>query len=513
MRRFLVVILVLFSFSMAEATTASEQILTNYLDTLRNEPKALKQFLNNMPKGGDLHYHLSGGAYAEELLKLAEGEGFCVQMSDYRAYEDPNCAKDNLLDTVAKNPETRKMLIAAWSMKHFEGLSETGHDHFFKAIGKYSAIIYKHRAEVLADISDRSARQNQFYMEIMYTPGGNSSALLIDKIQDNDKLSAEQLRDSLLELGLVNLAHHVAEEVNQDEQARLDALRCNKPNPRPGCEVKVGYIYQVQREQSYAKVLAQMVMAFEAMQFSPFLVGANLVQPEDGKLSLQEYQKQMDMIHQAKVWYPNANLALHAGELSGDLVESKHMQSHIYDAVTHARASRIGHGADVLEEALSHPDIYQVMRNMGSTVEINLSSNFYILNTTPEHHPLPKYLEEQIPVVISTDDEAVSRTTITKEYYKAATLFNLDYVSLKHFSRNALHYAFLAGDSLWLDNNFERMQTVCSEDSVTSQNISDRCITFLRENPKAREQWALEVRFAVFEQDYGARIGKMPPIN
>lgn len=514
MRRFLLVVFALFSFTAAYAETDSEKLLATYLDSLRTSPKALQQFLSNMPKGADLHYHLSGGAFAEELLKLAEGEGFCIQLSDYRVYEDPTCPTSNLLDKVVENPETRQALIAAWSMKHFKVITETGHDHFFKAIGKYSAIVYKHRANVLADISDRSARQNQFYMEIMYTPGGNSSAILDDKIQDKAQLNVEQLKNKLFELGLADLAHKVAEEVNSDEKARIKALRCDKPNPRPGCQVKIGYIYQVQREQSYSRVLAQILMAFEAMKYSPLLVAANLVQPEDGELSLREYQKQMEMIHQAKVWYPKANLALHAGELSEDVVAPQYMQSHIYDAVTYAKASRIGHGTDIMEEALSHPDIYQAMRDHNSIVEINLSSNFFILNMTRENHPLPQYLAERIPVVISTDDEAINRTSISKEFFKAATLFNLDYLDLKRFSRNALHYAFLTGESLWQDNTYERVHPSCSNDiPITFHDTSQGCKDFLQDNPKALAQWDLEARFAMFEQGYSARIGKMPSTN
>lgn len=514
MRRCLVIILTSIFFSnIALAATELEQHVAQIFDSVRTDPKALRQFLSDMPKGADLHYHLSGGAYAEELLTLAQGEGFCLDLSTYRVYEDKNCPTANLLDTVAKHDELRKKLISAWSMKHFIADGQNGHDHFFQAIGKYSAIVYKHRAEVLADISDRSAKQNQFYMEIMYTPGGNSSALLDDKIQNKDQLTAEQIKDRLFELGIADLAKGIALEVDGDEAARLKALRCDKPNPRPGCNVKIGYIYQVQREQSHSKVLAQIIMAFEAMQHSSFLIAANLVQPEDGELSLREYQKQMEMIHQAKLWYPKANLALHAGELSGDLVSSEHMQSHIYDAVTYANASRIGHGADVLEEALTHPDIYQIMREKEAVVEINLSSNFFILNIDPEHHPLTQYLAEGIPLVISTDDEAVSRTTISKEYFKATTLFNLDYLQLKRFSRNALQYAFLSGEPLWLDKNYEAIQADCNGDSPAAKIISSQCKNFLQTNAKARMQWELEASFLSFENESRTLLGKIPLVN
>src|ERR1700679_3148659 len=39
---------------------------------------ALDAFLAKMPKGGDLHMHLSGAVYAETFLKDAAADGLCV---------------------------------------------------------------------------------------------------------------------------------------------------------------------------------------------------------------------------------------------------------------------------------------------------------------------------------------------------------------------------------------------------------------------------------------------------
>jgi len=39
---------------------------------------ALESFLAKMPKGGDLHMHLSGAVYAETFLKEAAADNLCV---------------------------------------------------------------------------------------------------------------------------------------------------------------------------------------------------------------------------------------------------------------------------------------------------------------------------------------------------------------------------------------------------------------------------------------------------
>ena len=42
-------------------------------------PLALRAFLYGMPKGGDLHSHLSGAVYAETKLRDAAEDGMCVE--------------------------------------------------------------------------------------------------------------------------------------------------------------------------------------------------------------------------------------------------------------------------------------------------------------------------------------------------------------------------------------------------------------------------------------------------
>ena len=45
---------------------------------LRNNPLELYAFLYRMPKGGDLHVHLSGAVYAESLLRYAAEDHLCI---------------------------------------------------------------------------------------------------------------------------------------------------------------------------------------------------------------------------------------------------------------------------------------------------------------------------------------------------------------------------------------------------------------------------------------------------
>src|SRR5207302_5246705 len=59
-------------------------------DSLRDDHTALRAFLRRMPKGGDLHVHLSGGVYAERLIAWAAQDGLCLRRSDM-SIVDPPC--------------------------------------------------------------------------------------------------------------------------------------------------------------------------------------------------------------------------------------------------------------------------------------------------------------------------------------------------------------------------------------------------------------------------------------
>ena len=51
---------------------------TPYFESIRKDPNQLLPFLREMPKGGDLHNHLSGSIYAESLIQWASDAKDCV---------------------------------------------------------------------------------------------------------------------------------------------------------------------------------------------------------------------------------------------------------------------------------------------------------------------------------------------------------------------------------------------------------------------------------------------------
>ncbi len=76
-------------------------------------------FVRSMPKGGDLHNHVSGTAYAEDLLEMAlKGNGWLCATT--RAVDAPNntlpCEGGwtPLKDALKANPKIRDLLVEDW---------------------------------------------------------------------------------------------------------------------------------------------------------------------------------------------------------------------------------------------------------------------------------------------------------------------------------------------------------------------------------------------------------------
>src|ERR1700690_2817650 len=60
------------------AAQTAEQKTARYLDSIRHQPSLLLAFLHDVPKGGDLHNHIDGAIYAEDIIDWAASDNFCI---------------------------------------------------------------------------------------------------------------------------------------------------------------------------------------------------------------------------------------------------------------------------------------------------------------------------------------------------------------------------------------------------------------------------------------------------
>jgi len=480
-RRGIVISLVLTTAAVAAGPSRMERRLAE----LRKSPPELYAFLYKMPKGGDLHNHLSGAIYAEGFLEAAADERLCIDKS---AMALAPCTTGLVSAAAIRTDNSlRNALIDSFSMRDFVPGKQSAHDHFFDAFDKFGAV---NSSELVAEVAARAADQNESYLELMAISGSQFSALG-QSVGLTDDLTATRAK---LEAG--GLAKQVATakaRVDRMEQTRLTRLGCGQNPTSAACRLQVRYVYQVLREFPKEQVFAQIIGGFALAAADPRVVAVNLVQPEDGYNSMHDYHLHMKMVDFAKSIYPGVHITLHAGELAPGLVPPDGLTFHIREAVELGHAERIGHGVSVMYEKDS-TGLLREMRDRHIAVEINLTSNDLILGVKGDEHPLPVYRRYGVPVALSTDDEGVSRSQLTEEFERAVSTYKLTYADLKEMVRNSIEYSFAPGTSYWKDRRYGAVAVACASGRKTAA-----CGAYLEKNEKARLGADLEDRFAAFE--------------
>lgn len=446
-------------------TPGAEAAAAVYFGTIRSNPLLLHAFLWKMPKGGDLHNHLTGAAYAEHYIQIAADENLCIDRKSLAATRTA-CPAPAPCDPAAEHEPAKcafsdsllyRELIDAWSIRDFTPHpgDESGHDHFFDTFLKFDPATHD-VGDLLAEVVGRAGDQNEQYVELMLTPGIDAALGLGAKIgwqQRPDEAEAAyfgRMRQELISVGMLNIVANGRKWLDEQEARMRQQLHCRHSsdwssptsgNPS-GCEVTVRYIAQVLRGLPKEVVFAQIAASFELAKQDKRVVSVNPVMPEDYFVPMHDYDLHMRMFAYFHNLYPDVKLTMHAGELAPGLVPPSGLRDHIREAINVGGAQRIGHGVDVMYE--DRPlDLLREMAEKKIAVEICLTSNDVILNVRGNHHPFPIYMKYGVPVVIATDDEGVSRSDMTREYQRAAENYGLTYSQLKQIVRNSIEYSFL----------------------------------------------------------------------
>jgi adenosine deaminase len=497
-------VIVLILTSLAAAQTA-EQKTARYLDSIRRQPSLLLAFVHDMPKGGDLHNHLSGAVYAEDLIDFAASDNFCVDRTTSQLLSPPcdSCEKykpSPAIRCAYADHVLYNQIIDAWSMRNWRPGDESGHDHFFASFDKFQPAADAHMAELVASVINRAAKEHVQYIELMRSADLNAAIRLGMKLGWEGDFAA--MREKLLAGGLKEIAAETSKSLGEADARAHSELKCGTPEAEPGCDVTVRYLYQVLRGLPREAVFAQILLGFELASSDPNFVGLNLVMPEDWYVPTHDFNEHMAMMDYLHGVYPKVHITLHAGELAMGLVKPEDLSFHIRASVERGHAERIGHGVDVMLEK----DPIGLMKEMAARnvlVEINLTSNDQILEVSGDEHPLPMYMKYGVPVAISTDDEGVARSDMTHEYLRAVEGFRLPYTELKRMTRQSIEHNFLPGESLWNETRGTfRPTAACAGDTLGVEKPSAGCAKFLAGSEHAREQWKLEVAFAEFEKKF-----------
>ena len=463
------------------AQTTADSIRVNaYFESIIKDKNLLRQFFSEMPKGGDIHNHLTGSAYAETYFELACRDSLWVDMDNGKLYTQKPSEQtaSNVLRLYASMPNlhnVRMTLIDKWSIRNFEPYKSSfgADEYFFGTFGLFGAVTGKHMVELMAELRRRAATENVQYLEVMVSsPKMNKEILdaacgkgfydeyneklkkyilhdkknIYNKNVVYDKETIDDVYDVLAEIYKKWQTSPAMEERVKEYVQYIDSIDVNSAleagYPRaPVCYYQ-GY---ASRNSDPLVVFAQLYTVYEGCsKKNTKLVGVNIVAAENSEVSMAHYNghmKMFDYLNRTPVG-KNVNTSLHAGEMTLGLVRPEYLSSHISEAVYTAKAKRIGHGVDIAFEPGS-VSLLQEMKRNNIIVEINLVSNEFILGVKEDAHPFPLYRKAGVPVVISTDDPGILRTNLTQQYVLLALRYGVGYYEIKELIRNGIRYGFL----------------------------------------------------------------------
>ncbi len=124
------------------AITAAEQRTDRHFESIRKSPPQMLAFLLQMPKGGDLHSHLSGAIYAESYIQWAADAGVCVNNTTMALALPPCTENQTPAKSALTNSTLYRQMIDAWSMRNWQLSGQSGHDRFFDSFGRFGVATY-----------------------------------------------------------------------------------------------------------------------------------------------------------------------------------------------------------------------------------------------------------------------------------------------------------------------------------------------------------------------------------
>lgn len=462
-----------------------------------NEP-LLIAFLRGMPKGADLHNHVSGAVFAESMLDAAVASDLYADMAT-GAFTTRTV---NTVPAAQLKEDTtlmRKFMDAASMRGNIPGVS--GHDLFFDSFGKFGpALDQIDESKILAEVVKRAQKQNIQYLELMTSVapraamGAARSGLVIkDGDWEQALVTMKQRFPALLAASQAYL-----DKLDSDV---ADQVGVSSPITRSS-PLKIRYVFSTSRTgKSTADFFAAIACGMAIMQNDGRVVAINIVAPEDDYYARRNFDTQMQMIDFLWQRMGKPNITLHAGELTLEYSPVEVMNSRIRKSIEIGHARRIGHGLSIAWED-NLPELLAKMRREKIAVELCLTSNAGILKVAGDRHPLPLYRKAGVPFTLNTDDEGVNRSNLTMEFVKAVRTFPISYPELKDIVRNSIEYSFLTGDSLYIDGNYAALKPEFAKVREEDWQPRGKAEFWMNTSEKLREEVALERSFVGFENNW-----------
>lgn len=425
-----------------------EQRMERYFRKIRGNEAMLTAFMQAMPKGGDLHNHYSGSVYAERYVADAIEKDYWIDtltllVSNKAGKNEVQFSALNKLGQLAGYEER---LLEKWSVKDYVPEPGDAPDaHFFNTFKYFAAEQRDVLPDGLLELKARAETENVQYLEVMlktvpfsFAGEGDYQAPLMA----TGLSGGPDAVNALLEAIYTKMqANHLADAAAGFDTA-LDAM--HSALHMDDSLFAMRYQLYAARTAPPDTFFTMLVAAFEAASRDKagLIVGINIVAPENNEVALRDYRLHMLMFNYCHKKYPQVHYAMHAGELVPGMVKPEDLTWHINDAIHIAGAQRIGHGVDIPYEH-NCTALLKEMKQNNIPVEINLSSNEFILGVKDDRHPIMLYKKAGVPIIISSDDPGVLRSSLTQQYVALAKRYPVSYGDIKKFVFNSIQYSFL----------------------------------------------------------------------
>ncbi|ACE85059.1 adenosine deaminase family protein [Cellvibrio japonicus] len=388
----------------------------------------LYTFLYAMPKGGDLHNHMSGSVLSEWMYELAlaqKAHGYIfytkVNINNCRAFGNNEFGRRPYLLLFHNLLESSYEKLPDCEKAEYKPLAELNEK---EKAGWLDSIRLNHEHEGRDEFFQTHWQRMD---ELLYSP----------------YMEAEMLYRNMQAFGAEGLIYL---------ESMMGSGGFRTPDGKPIANDEVVDIYRKRLQQADAKATGVTVRLQESiLRFAPnaelqlirayelvarhrdLYVAVNMVGREDNDKGypLRFAQTLRDL----RKKYNNVRLSVHAGEVDEP-------NYHIRDTLL-IGADRIGHGVNLI----SDKELLRQMRHGPYMVEINLISNLLLeYIASYDQHPFPEYLRLGIPVALSTDDRGMWDSNLTDEFFVAVKEYNLSWAELQALSRNSLQYSFVEDD-------------------------------------------------------------------
>jgi adenosine deaminase len=423
--------------------------LNKILEKIRPNRSALFGFFSMMPKGGDLHHHYSGSIYTESYIDYIFQKDYYINETTFEVLKDIPILPVSLqvewkkLSAVTNKDKIKLKLLRLWSNKDFVKGNESSDEHFFLTFPSFDIASKDDYLTNLKELKKRAKNQKVSYLETIFIKTDTKLIQLSNEEYFDIRFLELQKQENytILENELEILYNQLLTQICVVADRHTKKVEKYHVDSKVEDEnFKLRFQNYVTRFKQPTDVFVDLFASFHSSNNSNLICGVNIVGAENGENSMRDYWLHIQFYKFLEKKYPKVKYAIHVGELVSGMVQPENLGIHIKQSLALNNLTRIGHAVDIIYDNEFTDTIKKIIEKK-IAIEINLTSNEFILGVANDMHPIEIYYRNGIPIVICTDDEGVLRTSITEQYVLLANRYKLEYTQIKEIVKNSITYS------------------------------------------------------------------------